>query len=62
MTNYRVFCADCHSSYEQGGRRPFCCGLCGSDFIAVKVANIADSLDLSDDYPASPNTSAGMYE
>jgi hypothetical protein len=38
MKNYKVFCADCKSSYEQNSSyKPYCCGVCSSDFIAVKI-------------------------
>lgn len=66
-TNYKVYCADCQHGYEVGGRKPYCCGWCGSDFIAVKAINVADTLSRDDmpngaypPYDAAPAT--GMYD
>lgn len=49
MTNYKVLCADCLSRYEQSGHKPIVCGVCGSDFIAVKAVNVADDMPLEDE-------------
>lgn len=70
MTNYKVFCADCHGSWEQSGKRPVICGICGSDFIAVKAINVADGLDVDvedESYGSGPPpydaaTATGMYD
>lgn len=52
MTNYKVFCADCKMRYEQSGHKPVVCGVCGSDFIAVKAISVADDMALDEEHVA----------
>lgn len=66
MTNYKVFCADCKARYEQGGKKPLICGVCGSDFIAAKPINVADlcgtMIDAFVDGVEEDGAGVGAYE
>ena len=64
MQNYKVFCGECKRGYEQAGYKPFCCGMCGSDFIAVKAINVSDALGLDDEpmHGAPAHEPAPMYD
>lgn len=46
MKVFELFCADCTARYEQTSeRKPYCCGVCGSKFIALKVVEDTDAAD-----------------
>ena len=38
---FKIFCGDCKVEYEQKSEKnPYCCGCCGSTWIAVKDVNV----------------------
>lgn len=61
MQVYKVFCADCHFRYEQGSK-PYICGVCGSDWIAVKAITTEAMCGTVDDGFLGDVVTTDMYD
>jgi hypothetical protein len=59
---HKLFCAACKSEYTQGGKKPECCGVCGSTWVAVKVEPDVDATFPDEGHSTDAATATGMYD